>query len=169
MPNLVGRAKGLSQVPEEDLLKTFGGRPEAALGAVFVLGFGKFLGGKVEGFVPRGRPPVALSPFTGANQRTLQARRVIYLKQSGVPACAEHAPALWAFGIGIQLMDDAVFHHRNQRALVHAHLARGGYLDTLRFLFRRVVERLHISQRGSNGCPRSATCRELEKSPPIHK
>ena len=93
--------RGQPQVPEEDLLKTLGGRPKAPLGAIFLLGFGKLFRGKVEGLIPRGRPPVALSAFAGANQRTLQARGIVDLLQAGIAARAQHSSRFWVLWIGV--------------------------------------------------------------------
>src|SRR5579864_7592809 len=101
MPDQVGRSKGACQVLKEDLLEALGGRPQSALGTIFVIGFRKLLGGKVERFLPGSRAPFSLPTVSGADQRTLQARRIIHLLQSGVPPGAEHAPRLRVFGIGI--------------------------------------------------------------------
>ncbi len=90
MADDVGRAESQAEVFEKDLCKGFSGRPEDALRPVLFFDCRQLLRRVVEGFLPGGRAPLAFAACAGADERLLQAVRVVNLEQARVTSRTEH-------------------------------------------------------------------------------
>src|SRR5215471_19371640 len=142
MPDAVGGAEGLAEIPEELLLKAFARRPQRTLRPVLLFYRGKFLRREVERFLPAHDLPLPFATLARANHGVLDAGRIVKLLDSRVPARTQHPLGLRILRIGVQFFDDPLLDDGNQRAFVYTHVAGRRDFPAGEYVLRRSCLRL---------------------------